>query len=168
MPQKDLFTPIRRATFIYRREQIQGMYQAAGPIQIGTYGDHWRKGRYRAELSARLEADLERVDTVLTRLGYHIVDADQYGWSYLHHRRNHGVAELDELECEGGPVRLILSQGDLDETQTEAAEQELVALYAQIAETLERYVPGLAPAECDVMEHYLQTFFEPATREEEV
>jgi hypothetical protein len=121
------------------------MYAVSEAPQAGVYADLWRKGRYRVRLSAVFLSDIEQVDPVLERFGYHVVDADQYGRSYRHGENSRRTAELDEVEYEGGPVRLILSYGDLEESDTIAGEQETMALYEELSHELGQYeAKGLA------------------------
>lgn len=141
--------------FLYLLGQIEGMYTSAEPIQVRIYPDRWRKGRYRVQLSSQIASDLEDVDTVLGQLGYSMVDADQYGRSYHHSKNSRCTADLDELECEGGPVLLTLSRCELDEPETAAAEQELIGQYERLSKILRGYDAVRASAGGDWRdEHY--------------
>jgi hypothetical protein len=143
------------------------MYETANAVQAGTYADLWRKGRYRVQLTAELGSYLEDVDAVLERLGYRMVDADQWGRSYHRRGSSHDTAELDEQECEFGPVRLVLSRGNLDETETADAETELTYLLGRIQEAAKTYDGEPLLPEPDWRDEYRQSLLAATGLEEE-
>ena len=102
--------------------------------QAGAYPDLWRKGRYRAELSALLPFGPDAMDVALGELDYHIVDAGQAGRSYRHSQNANLTADLDELAGLEPYVRLVLRKGDLDESAVDPAVAYLNALYERICE----------------------------------
>jgi hypothetical protein len=52
------------------------MYQQTIPyVQVETYPDLWRKGRYRLDLTAELYLEIDGVNAALKQLDYHIIDA---------------------------------------------------------------------------------------------
>jgi len=108
------------------------MYTDAPDVQIGTYSDLWRQGRYRVELTAELPCDPTDVDAPLQQLGYDIADADQWGRTYRHSQDHDRTVELDELEDPGEYIRLVLRNGDLNEVDIGKAEDELGSLYARL------------------------------------
>jgi len=108
------------------------MYTDAPDVQIGTYSDLWRKGRYRVELTAELSYDPVDVDAALQQLGYDIADADQWGRTYRHSQDHNRTVELDELEDQAEYIKLVLRNGDLDELDIDRAEDELGSLYARL------------------------------------
>lgn len=111
------------------------MYAAIPDVQIGTYPDLWRKGRYRVDLSVELPFDPDAVDAALWQMDYHMVDAGQGGQSYSHNRDGSRTAELDETGELAEYVKLVLRNGDLDEAGINAAEDYLNALYDRICES---------------------------------
>lgn len=110
------------------------MYATASDIEINTYPDLWRKGRYRVELTAELPFDPSDIDSALRRLGYHIVDADQWGQSYSHNQDPRRTAELEEVKEQADYAKLVLRCGDLDEIAINTAEDYLSALYDRICQ----------------------------------
>lgn len=110
------------------------MYVATPDVQIGTYLDLWQKDRYHVELAAQLYCEPNDIDKALEQLGYEIVDADQWGRSYHHNKGHNKIIELDELEDPTALVRLILRYSDLDEADTDQAENQLDSLYTQICQ----------------------------------
>lgn len=118
------------------------MYATASDIEISTYPDLWRKGRYRVELSADLPFDPYTVEAALQHLGYHIVDADQWGQSYCHNQDRNRTAELDELEDFASYVRLVLWNGNLNEADINAAEDYLSSLYDRICQVCGDHCDG--------------------------
>lgn len=156
------------ATLINLLGAIHGMYPIADALQVGIYSDSWHTDRYGVRLSAKLLLDLYEVDTALERPGYHIVDVDQYGWSYHHKLSSQDTVELDEQEYELGSLRLTLSRGNLTKAETHSAQEELIALYETICRDAERY--DIEPVEVDYlrMEYYLCSTGVPSWGEEEV
>jgi len=124
--------PLNVATLIKLCAQLIHMYTTASEVQVGSYADHWRAGRYRLELKAELDGDLHDMDTALEKLVYRIVDADQWGRSYRHRDDPGRTAEIDEQEYPARSLRVILQREDLDETDVERAEDELVSIYRQM------------------------------------
>jgi len=108
------------------------MYTDAPDVQIGTYSDLWRQGRYRVELTAELPCDPDDVDAALQQLGYDIADGDQWGRTYRHSQDHNRTVELDELEDQAEYIKLVLRNGDLDEVDIDWAEDELGSLYARL------------------------------------
>lgn len=108
------------------------MYATTPDVQVGTYPDLWRKGRYRVELTAGLRNGHEDVDAALEQLGYEVSDCDQWGRSYRHREDPERTAELDELEHEASYVKLILREGDLDKEAADRGEEELFSMYERI------------------------------------
>lgn len=108
------------------------MYATASDVQTGTYPDLWQKGRYRVELSAELPFDPDNIDTALQQLGYHAIDADQWGQSYSHKHNRNLTAEVDEVEGPTAYVRLVLRNGDLDEADIGHSENQLGSFYDRI------------------------------------
>ncbi len=110
------------------------MYAEGQDVEVGTYPDLWQKDRYRVELAAGLSCEPADLDKALERLGYEIVDADQWGRSYRHNQDPNKTIELDELEDPAALVRLILRYGDLDEADIGPAEDQLASLYDRICQ----------------------------------
>lgn len=110
------------------------MYTATPDIQIGTYPDLWQKGRYRAELGVDVALGFEDVDAALRKLGYEIVDADQYGLSYSHSKDSKRTAEVDQMDEQAEYTRLKLINADLDWASVPAAEDYLVSIYDRICQ----------------------------------
>ena len=109
------------------------MYQQTIPyVQVETYPDLWRKGRYRVDLTAELYLDIDSIDAALEQLDYHIIDADQRGQSYIHNQDRSRTAELDEADEEPAYVKLVLRNADLDEAGINAAEDYLNTLFDRI------------------------------------
>ena len=108
------------------------MYGAVASVELGTYDDLWRPGRYRVELKAGLPVSLHAVEADLEQLGYEPIDADQWGSSYRYVTDASRTAELDELDGPSPAVRLILRQSDLDEAGLSHAEGELDLEYSGI------------------------------------
>jgi hypothetical protein len=105
-----------------------------------VYQDLWRKGRYRVELNVELKYDLSAVDTALQKLGYDIVDADQWGQSYRDRDNSDITAELDETEGDVASLRVRLRYGDLGEHDIEAARAQVESVYEKIGQICqERY-----------------------------
>ncbi|GAH83538.1 unnamed protein product, partial [marine sediment metagenome] len=105
---------------------------AVPDAQIGTYEDLWRKGRYRIDLTVELSYDPEEVDAALQKLGYDIIDADQWGRSYRNRQNPRLTAELDELEEQTAYVKLLLRSGDLNEADIDRSEAQLSIYYDRI------------------------------------
>jgi hypothetical protein len=109
------------------------MYQQTIPyVQVETYPDLWRKGRYRVDLTAELYLEIDSVDAALEQLDYHIIDSDQQGQSYIHNQDRSRTAELDEAGEEPAYVKLVLRNADLDEEGINAAEDYLNTLFDRI------------------------------------
>lgn len=85
-----------------------------------------RAGPYSAELRADLDCDLTGADAELTALGYVVIDADQWGWSYRHRHDGRRTAQLDEGADPAGPVRLRLRYDGPDEAWMYDARAELI------------------------------------------
>ena len=98
--------------------------------------DPWHKGLYGVRVSAYLASDLEAVGAALQRAGYEVLDADQWGRSYVHRLDPRREAELDEGLDFDGEVRLILSRYGLEASETDGAADELRQIYDRlVAET---------------------------------
>lgn len=110
------------------------MYATAPDIQIGTYPDLWKQGRYRVELATQLPYETADMDSILQQLGYEVVDADQCGRSYRHSQDHNKTIELDELEDPTAFLKLLLRYGDLDEAGVGQAEDQLDSLYNRICQ----------------------------------
>ena len=109
------------------------MYQQESPyVHIETYPDLWRKGRYRVDLTVELDLEIDGLNTALEQLDYHIIDADQWGQSYVHNNDPSHTAELDEVEDQDFYVKLVLRNGNLDETEIAEAESYLNNLFDKI------------------------------------
>lgn len=108
------------------------MYAAISDVEVNTYPDLWRKGRYRVELAAQMPCHLEDVETALYELGYQLMDTDQWGRTYQHRQNPACIAELDESEDAGEYLKLILRNADLDELDIGQAEDQLGSLYDRI------------------------------------
>jgi hypothetical protein len=144
------------------------MYATADAVQVGTCADLWRQGRYRVQLTAELTSYLEDIDAGLERLGYRMVDADQRGRSYQRGANSHDTGKLDETEYEFGPVRLVLSRGDLEATQTDAAEEEMIALYEGLSRTMRSYDAEPLPAGSDRIQDHRYSILDGVDLQEEV
>jgi hypothetical protein len=117
------------------------MYQQESPyVCIKTYPDLWRKGRYRVDLTAELDLEIDGINAALEQLDYHIIDADQWGQSYVHNRDPRRTAELDEVEDQDSYVKLVLRNGDLDEAEITEAKNYLSRIFDRIYQlSYERY-----------------------------
>ena len=83
--------------------------------QLRACPDRWRPGRYRVELAVQIACDAGDVGGVLDRLGYELVDVDQWGQSYQHKEDARRKGELDESEApDSASLRLVLRHEDLD------------------------------------------------------
>ena len=121
------------------RIHIDSMYEI---LDTGAevYPDLWQKGRYRVELNVELKYDLSAVDTALQKLGYDIVDADQWGQSYRDRDNSDITAELDETEGDVASLRVRLRYSDLGEQDIEAARAQVESVYEKIGQICqERY-----------------------------
>jgi len=110
------------------------MYATAPDIQIGTYPDLWKQGRYRIELAAQLPYETADMDGILQQLGYEAIDADQGGRSYRHSQDHNKAIELDELDDPTISLKLLLRYSDLDEAGVGQAEDQLDSLYNRICQ----------------------------------
>jgi len=102
------------------------------------YPDLWQKGRYRVELNVELQYDLIDVDAALQKLGYDIIDADQWGQSYQDKNNSDITAELDETEADTASLRLTLRYGDLSEQDIESARGQVESAYERIEQICQR------------------------------
>ncbi len=101
-------------------------------VRIETYPDLWRKGRYRVDLTAELDLEIDGIDAALQQLDYHIIDADQWGQSYVHNQIPSCTAELGEVENPSPYLKVILRNGGLDETEITEAENYLTNVFDRI------------------------------------
>ena len=108
------------------------MYTKIPEVRIETYLDLCRKGRYRVDMTAELELEIDGIDAALQRLDYHIIDADQRGQSYAHNNDPKRTVELDEIECQDSYVKLVLRNDDLDEAEIPEAKDYLSSLFDRI------------------------------------
>ena len=109
------------------------MYQhESSYIHIETYPDLWRKGRYRVELSAELDMEIDCINAALEQLDCHIIDVDQRGQSYIHNHDPGLTAELDEVEDQDYYVKLVLRDSDLDEADITGAKDYLSGIFDRI------------------------------------
>ncbi len=100
--------------------------------QVVTYTDRWRTDRYRVELSVNTPYGVDDIDAALLQLGYDMVDADQSGLSYSKRQDRDCCADLDELDDDLSPARLILAVGNLEESQIDPAQEQLYSIYGRI------------------------------------
>jgi hypothetical protein len=111
------------------------MYGTAARLKkTGVYPDRWHKDLYRIELRADMPFDIYTVDSALEELGYHITDADQFGWSYGKANYPYSSAELDESDDPPELPQLILEESSLEESQTEWMREQLYSVYENIYE----------------------------------
>jgi len=103
-----------------------------------VYPDLWQKGRYRVELNVELQYDLIDVDAALQKLGYHIIDADQWSQSYQDRDNSDITGELDETEADTASLRLTLRYGDLGEQDIESARGQVESIYEKIEQICQR------------------------------
>jgi hypothetical protein len=110
------------------------MYEISLDTGAEVYPDLWQKGRYRVELSVELQYGLSDVDAALQKLGYNIIDADQWGQSYQDKNNSDITAELDETEADTISLRLIMRYGDLGEQDVESARAQVESVYERIGQ----------------------------------
>ena len=108
------------------------MYGISATPGVATYTDRWRADRYRIELAVEMPFDADDVDRALEKLGYHVVDADQAGRSYISQRDRNHLAELDDAVDWGASARLVLGAGDLEKAQIDQAGDYLRLVYEDI------------------------------------
>ena len=109
------------------------MYQQESPyVHIETYPDLWRKERYRVDLTTELDLEIEGINAALEQLDYHIIDADQWGRSYVQNSDPSRTAELDEVENLDPYVKLVLRNGDLDESEITEEKDYLSRVFDRI------------------------------------
>ena len=87
------------------------------------------------EMTAELPYDPDDVDAALRKLGYEVVDLDQWGRSYRRRGDPRHTAELDEPEDAAAYVRLILRRGDLEPPEVPDAEHQVELTYAGLCPT---------------------------------
>jgi hypothetical protein len=109
---------------------MDGGYSDSG---VRLSPDRWRRGRYRAELSAYVEDDLEGMDAAVRGLGYEPIDADQWGRSYRHRDDPARKVELDETEDGAGVVRVVLSHEGIERPEAREAADRLREEYEALA-----------------------------------
>jgi hypothetical protein len=114
------------------------MYGTSLDAGAEVYTDLWQKGRYRVELNVELKYDLSEVDAALQKLGYDIIDADQWGQSYQDKDNSDITAELDETEADITLLRLTLRYGDLGEQDVESARAQVESVYEKIGQICQR------------------------------
>jgi len=131
------------------RIHIDSMYGISLDTGAEVYPDLWQKGRYRVELNVELNYDLSEVDAPLQKLGYDIIDADQWGQSYQDKDNSDITAELDETEVDIVSLRLTLRYGDLGEQDIESAREQVESVYEKIGQICQgRY----SQYECESLE----------------
>ena len=108
------------------------MYTKSPDVRIETYPDLWRNGRYRVDLTAELDLEIDGIDAALQQLDYHIIDADQCGRTYAHSHDPIRMAELDEVEGQDSYVKLVLRNDDLDEAEIPEVKDYLSSLFDRI------------------------------------
>jgi hypothetical protein len=89
-------------------------------------------------LENSLVLGLVDVDAALQKLGYDIIDADQWGQSYQDKDNSDITAELDETEADITSLRLTLRYGDLSEQDIESARGQVESIYERIEQICQR------------------------------
>jgi len=108
------------------------MYGISAAPRVTAYTDRWRPSRYRVELNIETSFDDDDIDEALEQLGYHVVDADQAGRSYVSQRGRNHFAELDDTGDWRASAHLVLGTDDLEKPQIDQASDYLCSIYEKI------------------------------------